>query len=113
MISIVGWVAVAGILVRVASGGGTLRGIGYVLTTEQLSVVVLIVASLSVAIVAIFAQARDLSSAWPFSNAGAAIALVTSLVLAIGGHDSAWVAGLASSLLLVTGIIAGRALRHG
>ena len=109
VISIIGWVTVAGVLVRVTSGGGTLRGVGYVLGTEQLGVVVLIVTSLIVAIVAIAAWVGDRSWAWRFSSSGACIALLTSLVLALDGHASAWVAGLASSLVLAVGIIRGRA----
>ena len=100
MISIIGWVAIAGILVRLTSGGGTLRGVGYVLGTEQLGVVVLIVTSLTVAIGAIVGLVGDVRWAWRFSSAGASIALITSLILVLDGHASAWVAGLASSLVL-------------
>ena len=114
VISIVGWVAVVWIFLRVASGGGTLRGVGYVLGTEPLGLVVLIVTSLIVAVVAIVAQVADVSWASPLSTAGAAIALITSMVLVLGEHDSAWVAGLASGMVLVVGIVRGRARsRHG
>ena len=109
VISIVGWVTVTGVLVRVTSGGGTLRGVRYVLGTEQLGVVVLIVTSLVVAIAAILALVRDVSWAWRFSTAGASIALITSIVLALGGHDSAWVAGIGAGLVLGVGIVRGQA----
>ena len=91
-----------------ASGGGTLRGVGYVISTEGPGVVALVSASLAFAIVAIVALLREASWAWRLSRAGAILALATSLVLAIDGHDSGLVAGLVSSLLLTVGIIRGR-----
>jgi hypothetical protein len=107
-IAILGWVAVVAIFARVASGGGTLRGVGYVMSTEEPGVVALVSVSLAVAIVAIVALLREASWAWRTSRAGAIVALATSLVLAIDGHDSALVAGLVSSVLLTVGILRGR-----
>lgn len=109
IIVVVGWVVFAGIVVRVASGGGTLRGVGYVLGTESPVVVVLVVASLISGSLAIFALVRDLSSAWAISSAGAGIALSTSLLLTLDGHESALLAAMASGLVLLVGIVVGRA----
>ena len=104
-----GWVAVVGLLLRVASGGGTMRGIGYVITTEPPLVVAFVAASLVVAIVAIVVLIREASWAWRFSTAGAGLALATSVVLAVGGHDSAILAVLVSGLLLAVGVVRCRA----
>jgi hypothetical protein len=92
----------------VASGGGTLRGVGYVISTEGPGVVALVSMSLAVAIVAIVALLLEASWAWRLSKAGAIVALATSLVLTIDGHDSGLVAGLVSSILLMLGIVRGR-----
>jgi hypothetical protein len=92
----------------VASGGGTLRGVGYVISTEGPGVVALVSMSLGVAIVAIVALLLEASWAWRLSKAGAIVALATSLVLAIDGHDSGLLAGIVSSVLLTLGILRGR-----
>jgi hypothetical protein len=74
--------------------------------------VVLLVASLIAGSLAIFALVRDLPSAWTISSVGAGIALATSGLLGLGGHRSALLAALASGVVLVVGMVAGR-LRQG
>ena len=108
IIAVVGWVVFGGVLLRVVSGGGTLRGVGYVLGTESPLVVVLLAASLISGSLAIFALVRDLPSAWTISSAGAGIALATSGLLGLDGHRSALLAALASGLVLLVGIVVGR-----
>ena len=108
ILSVAAWCVVAAVLLRVVSGGGTLRGVGHVLGTEPPLVVALIGASLIVAIVSILAQIRDVSWASPFSRISAAIALATSLALDRGGHESAIVAAAASGLVLVADLIGRR-----
>ncbi len=100
-------------MVRVLSGGGTVRGVGYVLGTEPAALVALLLASLAVAVLAILGLARDASWALDVSNAGAGIALATSVLLALDGHDSANVAVLAAVVVLVTGLLGGMRTRHG
>ena len=108
VIAVVGWVVFGGVLLRVASGGGTLRGVGFVLGTESPLVVVLLAASLISGSLAIFALVRDMPSAWTISSAGAGIALATSGLLGLGGHRSALLAALASGVVLLVGIVVGR-----
>jgi hypothetical protein len=108
ILSIAAWCVVAAVLLRVVSGGGTLRGVGHVLGTEPPLVVALIGASLIVASVSIVAQIRNVSWASPFSWISAAIALATSLVLDRGGHESAIVAAAASGLVLVADLSRSR-----
>lgn len=113
IIAVVGWVVFGGVLLRVASGGGTLRGVGYVLGTESPVVVLLLAASLISGSLAIFALVRDLPSAWAISSAGAGIALATSALLGIDGHRSALLAALASGLVLLVGIAVGLRRKPG
>jgi hypothetical protein len=108
VIALLGWVALVALFLRVASGGGTMRGVGYVITTEEPWVVALVAASLAVGILAV-ALLADASWAWRISTAGGGLALATSVVLAIGGHDSAILAGFVSGALLAMGIVRGRA----
>ena len=108
IIAVVGWVVFAGVLIRVASGGGTLRGVGYVLGTESPLLVVLLAASLVSGTLAIFAFVRDMPSAWTISSAGAGIALATSVLLGLDGHQSAVLAALAAGLVLLVGVVVGR-----
>jgi hypothetical protein len=108
IVSVVAWCVVAAILIRVVSGGGTLRGVGHVLRTEPLIVLALIAATLVVAIVSIAAQLRDFPWASHFSRIAAAIALATSLALDRGGHASAIVAAAASGVVLVADLIGSR-----
>jgi uncharacterized membrane protein len=113
IVSIIGWCLVTAIILRVVSGGGTLRGVGYVLGTEPPGVVALMGATLVMAIVAIVAMTRDLPWASAFSVVGAGVALATSLVLDRGGHESAMVGAIASTLVIVIGIVGGRARLSG
>ena len=92
-------------MVRVLSGGGTVRGIGYVLGTEPLVLVALLFASLTVAVLAIVGLLRNRSWAWDVSTVGAGIALATSVFLGVDGHDSASIAIVAAVVVLAVGIL--------
>ena len=92
-------------MVRVLSGGGTVRGVGFVLGTEPPVLVALLLASLGVAVLAILGLVRNLSWAWDVSNVGAGTALATSVFLGLDGHDSATVAVVAAVVLLVIGLL--------
>jgi hypothetical protein len=91
-------------MIRVLSGGGTVRGVGYVLGTEPAVLVALLLASLAVTVLAILGLLRDLSWAWGMSNAGAGIALATSVLLGLEGHGSANIALVAAGVVLAIGL---------
>jgi urea transporter len=92
-------------MVRVLSGGGTLTGVDFVLGTEPAVLVALLLGSLLVGVLAILGLALDRSWAWDVSNAGAAVALATSVLLGLDGHDSANVAVIAALVVLAIGLL--------
>ena len=100
-------------IVRVLSGGGTVRGVGFVLGTEPPVLVALLLASLTVAVLAVLGLLRDASWAWDVSNVGAGIALATSVFLGLDGHDSAGVAVVAAIVVLGIGILGEVRTREG
>ena len=111
IVAVIGWVVFGGVVLRVVSGGGTLRGVGYVLDTEAPLLLVLIAASLVAGSVAVVALVRDVPWAWRASTAAAGVALLTSIVLGFDEHRSAALAAVASAAVLVMGIVAGRGRR--
>jgi hypothetical protein len=108
IISVVGWVSFAAVVIRVVSGGGTLRGVGYVLGTEPVVLVAFLLASLAASGISILALLRDVPRAWAISVAAAVIALSTSLLLGLDGHGSAIFAAVASGVVLLVGLVVGR-----
>ena len=100
-------------MVRVLSGGGTVRGVGFVLGTEPPVLVVLLFASLAVAVLAIVGLLRNGSWAWDLSNVGAGIALATSVFLGLDGHSSANLAVVAATVVLVIGLFGEIRTREG
>jgi hypothetical protein len=110
IVSLACWVVIVAVFGRIASGGGSLTGLGYVLVTEPAVVVVTGTLVLVCAAVAGYALVRDRPWAWPASRFGASVTLLGGLLLFLGGHDSAVVAGLAA---LVARVVAVRAIASG
>jgi len=102
---VLGWVVIGAVMVRVLSGGGTLTGVDFVLGTEPAVLVALLLGSLVVGVLAIVGLVLDRSWAWDVSNAGATIALVTSVLLELDGHDSANLAVIAAVVVLAIGLL--------
>lgn len=108
-LAIASWTTILVVLLRIVSGGGSLRGVGYVLETEPRVVVAIGALVLVGGLVAISGLLLDAAWAWRASGAASAIALAAGLVLLAGGHDSAWLVVLAAALGLVLTVRAGTA----
>ncbi|MFP5341655.1 MAG: hypothetical protein ACLGIJ_01835 [Candidatus Limnocylindria bacterium] len=97
------WLVIAGLVVRIGSGGGTLTGVGYVLRTEPLAVVLIGAGLLAVAVALVAALARRHVRAWRASTIAAALVLPGWLLLFSDGHDSALLGVVAAILALWLG----------
>lgn len=102
--SILCWITVAAVLVRIVSGGGSLRGVGYVLATEPRLALATGAIVLSTAVLVSIALLQRRPWAWRASGAGAGAALAGSLILVIDDHSSALVAAAAAGLALAIGL---------
>lgn len=103
-VSVLCWFTVAAVLVRILSGGGSLRGVGYVLATEPRLALATGAIVLSTAVFVSVALLQRRPWAWRTSGAGAGAALAGSLILVIDDHSSALVAAAASALALTIGL---------
>lgn len=110
IVSLAGWVVVVAVFGRIASGGGSLTGFGYVLVTEPVVVVLVGALVLICAAVAVYALVRDRPWAWHASRFGATVTMLGGLLLFLGGHDSAVLAGLAA---IVVRVLAARVITGG
>lgn len=104
VVSILCWVAVAAVLVRIVSGGGSLTGVGYVLATEPRVALATGAIVLSTAVFVSVALLQRRPWAWRASAAGAGAALAGSLILVVDDHSSALVAAAAAALALTIGL---------
>ena len=97
------WVVVGVILIRMASGGGTLVGLEYVLNEAPLPAVLAGGTLLLAAIVLVAAFARDAAWAWRASAGVAVVAIAFCVVVGLRGHESAWLLGGAAIVALWIG----------
>lgn len=104
IVSILCWITVAAVLVRIVSGGGSLRGVGYVLATEPRLALAAGAIVLSTAVFVSIALFQRRPWAWRASGAGAGTALAGSIILVIDDHSSALVATAAAGLALAIGL---------
>ena len=84
------WVVIGVVVVRMASGGGTLVGFEYVLTGAPPVMVVGGALLLAAAIVLVYGFAVDAGWAWRTSIGAALLAVAFGLVAGVLGHTSAW-----------------------
>lgn len=105
--SIIGWLIIAAVLVRIVSGGGTLDGVWYVLSTKSPFTLALVATTILIAALAMVALVQDRSWAWSASWRGALFALACAAVLLIGGHESAALAAAAAAGVLIVGVAMG------
>lgn len=103
-LSILAWLVIIGVMIRVLSGGGTLTGVGYVLSTESPVTLALVGGALVVAGAAMVVIARDRPGTWSFAGRGALFAVVSSVVLLAADHESAAIAIAAAVLALVVAL---------
>lgn len=106
--SVVGWVVIVTVILRIVSGGGSVAGIGYVLSTEPRIAIYAGAIVLASAVVMTGALLLRRTWAWRSSRIGAAAALVGCLVLVVDGHPSALVAGAAAATILAIGVVMTR-----
>lgn len=106
-ITIACWAVIAAVLLRIASGGGSLTGLGYVLRTEPALAVAAGAFSLITGAVVVLALVRGWWWAWAASRLGATIALAASVILVLGGHDSAVLAAAGAIVARVVAAGAG------
>ncbi|MFP5343063.1 MAG: hypothetical protein ACLGIJ_09080 [Candidatus Limnocylindria bacterium] len=97
------WIAIGGLVVRIGSGGGSLIGVGYVLRTEPLAVVLIGAGLLAVAIAVVAGLVRRTDGAWRTSTIAALLVLPGWLLLYADGHDSAVLGALAACAALWLG----------
>lgn len=103
-LSILAWLVIVVVMIRVLSGGGTLTGVGYVLSTESPIELAFMAGSFIVAAAAMVAIARDRPGAWSFAWMGAVFAMISSVVLLVSDHESAAIAIAAAGLALVVAV---------
>lgn len=104
-VSLLSWLVVVAVMLRVLSGGGTLVGVGYVLSTESPVLLAFVAATFLVAAAAIISIARDHAGAWTNAWKRALLALTGAVVLWIAGHESAVFAIAAASLASVVAVV--------
>lgn len=97
------WLVIGGLVVRIASGGGSLVGFGYVLQTEPFAVVLIGTGLLAIAIAVVASLVRRSDSAWRASTLAAILVLPGWLLLYVNGHDSAVLGALAAGAALWLG----------
>lgn len=111
--SLLSWLVIVAVIVRVISGGGTLVGVGYVFRTESAVALAFIAATLIAAGAATLAIARGRPGWWSLSRRGALVALVSSVVLLLADHESALFAIVAAILAwAIASAMASRARRR-
>jgi len=111
-LSILSWLVIVAVMIRVLSGGGTLAGVGYVLSTESPVVLAFVAATFIVAAATTVTIARGRPGAWSASWRGALFALVSGGVLLYADHESAVFAIAAAGLALAIAVaMASRASR--
>lgn len=101
--SILCWLAIAVVVLRIVSGGGSLMGVGYVLATEPRIAITTGAVVLITATVVSIALAQGRPWAWRASRVGAAAALAGSVILVIDDHSSGLLAAAAAGLALAIG----------
>lgn len=104
VVSILCWITVAAVVLRILSGGGSLRGVGYVLATEPrlaLATGAVVLATATIVSAALLLRRRW---AWRASTAGAAAVLWGSLILVIDDHSSGLIAAAAAGVALAIGV---------
>ncbi len=106
--SIAGWIVIMAVVARIASGGGTLRGVNFVLLTEPLVAVLAGAMTLLAAAVALFDLLRARPGAWRLSIGGGLVALVTHGLLYLVGHESALLGAAAAVLVIGAGVLGRR-----
>ncbi|MGK2852333.1 MAG: hypothetical protein ACSLFN_15690 [Candidatus Limnocylindrales bacterium] len=104
LLSILSWPVIVAVMVRLLSGGGTLTGVGYVLSTESPLALAFVAVTCIVAVTAVVAIARDRPGVWTYALKGALIALTSAVVLLVADHESALIAIAAASLALAIAI---------
>lgn len=103
--SILCWIVISAVLLRIVSGGGSLDGVGYVLSTEPRIALAGGAALLLTAALVSEALIRDRPWAWRASRVGAAAALAGSLVLLVDRHSSGIIALAAAGLALAIAVV--------
>jgi hypothetical protein len=103
-VSALAWLVVAAVLVRMASGGGTLTGLDYVLTEAPTLVIVAGTALLIAAVVLFVALLGGLSAAPRASLIAAVPAIAFGVAAGIVHHESGWVLAGAAVVAVAIGI---------
>jgi hypothetical protein len=99
----VAWVVIGLVVVRMASGGGTLVGFEYVLSGAPPVMVVGGALLLAAAVVLVYGFAVDAAWAWRASVGAGALAIAFGLAAAAVGHTSAWILTVAAIVALWVG----------
>lgn len=105
IVSVLCWMTVAVVLLRMVSGGGSVAGIGYVLATEPRLAILTGALVLTTAAIVSVALVQRRPWAWRASWIGAAAALVGSLLLVVDDHASGLLAAAAAGLALAIGVV--------
>lgn len=97
------WFVIGIIVVRMASGGGSLTGVAFVLTDTPPVMVAGGALLLVGAIVLVGGFAVDAPWAWRASTVVGALAVAFGLIVGVVGHETAWVLVAAAIVALLVG----------
>jgi hypothetical protein len=100
VVSAAAWFVIALVIVRIASGGGTLDGLDFVVRAEPRLAVLVGAVLVAVAIILIGGFLFGAGWARRVSVVAGAIAVMFGLVLGYRGHESAWVLAAAALIAL-------------
>jgi hypothetical protein len=102
-IAAVAWVVIGVVVVRMASGGGTIVGFQYVLTGAPPIMVVGGALLLAGAVALVYGFAVDAGWAWRASVGAGALAVAFGLAAGVVGHASAWILTAAAIVAIWVG----------
>ena len=98
------WLVVAVVLVRMASGGGTVDGLNYVVDRAPAWALVGGAVLLVSAVGLVLAFALGASRARTASAVAAIIAIAFAVMAGLSGHESSWILGAAAAVALVVAV---------
>lgn len=110
-LSILCWLVIVAVTIRVLSGGGTLVGVGFVLSTESPLVLASLAATFISAVTGMVHIIRDRTGSWSSAWKLALFALTGAAGLLLGGHESALFAIAAAGLALAIALAMTRRAR--
>ena len=113
VISAGAWSVIALVIVRMASGGGTLTGFDYVVREAPWLAILTGTVLVAVAIALVVGFLVEAGWAHRVSVVAGAIALPFGLVLGFRGHDSAWVLTAAALIAIWFGLAPTRVTAYG